>query len=216
MPQRDWREQWEAWRGALSARGAVIQDLMIGPVAREEQLVATETRLGRALPSSLRNVLLEVSAQVRFKWYLGSGPSEPRPLRNLSRGGELEWNWDTLDRYRTEDDDLQDDTAMYGEDGAILLTQTVVFQEVGNGDCLAVDFRTGAVVYLNHEGGPDHGAMLAPTFADFVNAYSAIGCSGPDWEVLEAVRSEGGLDPTAPVAQQWRAWVGLPPVDRAV
>jgi hypothetical protein len=75
---------------------------------------------------------------------------------------------------------------------------------------LAGDLRSGAGVYLDHEGGPDHGVVLAPSFAEFVTSYSAIGCSGSDWCVIEAVHADGRIDPEAPYAQQWRACLGLP------
>ncbi|CAN5549072.1 hypothetical protein BH09GEM1_BH09GEM1_09610 [soil metagenome] len=210
MATRDWLGTWETWRSALNAHGAVIQAFVVEPPAQHEDVAAAEKRLGRPLPSSLRDVLLTFSAHVWFKWYWKHGPTEPRALRNLSRHGELEWNCATLQRYRADNDDPTDEIFMYGEEGAVLYRETVVFQEVANGDALAVDFRTGAVVYLDHEGGPDHGVVLAPSFASFVTSYSEIGCSGSDWDVLAPVHVDGRLDPQAPFAQQWRACLGLP------
>jgi hypothetical protein len=184
--------------------------LEIAPPAREEDILAAEARLGRPLPSSLRHVLLTFSAHVWMKWYWTGGPAEPRPLKNLSRHGELEWNCATLLRYRSDDEDPTDDVFMYGEEGAALYRETVVFQEVGNGDALAVDFRSGQVVYLDHEGGAGQGVVLAPSFETFVTSYSDIGCSGADWDVLAPVYANGRLDPQTPYAQEWRAYLGLP------
>jgi hypothetical protein len=206
---QEWPKVWAEWREVLNSRGAVVQALEIAPPALETEVRATERRLGRPIPSALRDALLGFSAHVHFMWYLDDGPAEPRALKNLSRFGELEWSCATLERYRTEHDDLSADIEMYGQEGATLLTETIVFQVVANGDALAVDCRSGAVVYLDHEGGPGNGVVLAPSFSDFVNRYSAIGCSGPDWDVLEPICDSRGIDPETRFAQQWRAWVGF-------
>jgi hypothetical protein len=134
MSTQEWPKVWKTWRDALSAHGATIQALEIAPPAREEDVIAAEARIGRPLPGSLRDVLLGFSAHVRCKWYWDDGPAEPRPLKDLSRHGELEWNCATLQRYRSDTEDLTDDIEMYGEEGAVLYRETVVFQEVPNGD----------------------------------------------------------------------------------
>jgi hypothetical protein len=210
MPERHWLETWKTWMAALHAHGAVIQAFEIGPPAPEADVIAAEARTGRPIPASLREVLLTFSGRVRIKWYLDDGPSEPKALNRLSKFGELEWNVATLTRYRSDTDDAADDIFMYGEPMAALLREAIAFQEVPNGDAFMVDCRTGAVVYFDHEGGDDNGVVLERSFADFVTSYSMIGCSGSDWFMLAPIHANGRIDPEAPIAHQWRAWLEIP------
>ena len=215
MARQDWLDAWLTWQELLMGHGAVIQVLRVEPPALAADVRTVESRLGRRLPVSLRRALLGFSREVHFKWYLHDGPAEPRELKDLSRGGELYWNLDTLKRDRREDDDRSDDVFLYGEAGADLLRATVVFQEVGNGDSLAVDCRSDQVVYLDHEGGLANGIVLGSSFAKFVSAYSSVGCAGPDSEQLRAILDDWSINPNTSTAQQWKAWVGLPSGRRA-
>jgi hypothetical protein len=216
MPEHEWIGIWNTWIAALRARGAVIQAFEIGPPAMESDVAAAEVRIGRPIPASLRQVLLTFSGHVRIKWYLDDGPSEPRALRNLSKFGELEWDVATLKRYRSDADDAADDIFMYGEPVTALLREAIAFQEVPNGDAFVLDCRTGAVAYFDHEGGDDNGVILERSFADFVSSYSRVGCSGSDWFILAPVHAHGRIDPEAPYAQEWRAWLGIPSTPSAI
>ena len=215
MADNDWLDLWTTWHDMLLSHGAVVQALRVEPPALARDVRAVEVGFGRRLPASLRSVLLTFSREVHFKWFLHDGPAEPRQLKDLSRFGELHWSLDSLKRLRSDDEDAQDDIDMYGETGAQLLRHTVIFQQVANGDALAVDWRSGEVVYLDHEGGLANGIVLGASFAKFVSAYSAVGCAGPDSEQLRAILDEWSINPRTPMAESWRAWIGLPSRHRA-
>jgi hypothetical protein len=216
MSESSWLDELISWHDLLIGHGAIIQSLEIEPPATMDEMRSAEARVGRPLPRSLRRVLFSFGRRVRFKWFLEEGPSEPRELKDLSRFGELHWDVVSLKRYRSDGEDWRDDLLTYGESGAQLMRESIVFQEVGNGDALAVDCRSGEVVYLDHEGGPAHGIVLASSFAKFVDAYTAIGCAGPDSDQLLAVLDEWSINPRSEGAQRWRAWVGMPPYRGAI
>lgn len=89
----------------------------------------------------------------------------------------------------------------------------LAFQDVGNGDMLALDLRVvdSPVVYLSHEGDDFHGTILAHNFLDFVDRWSLLGFVGAeDWQLEKFVNSPSdGLDPNGDNAKMWREWFGL-------
>lgn len=62
----------------------------------------------------------------------------------------------------------------------------LVFQELDNGDLLAIDLEKesyGKVVYLSHDGSDLHGYVMAISFAEFLEEYTKLGCiGGKDWQ----------------------------------
>ncbi len=57
----------------------------------------------------------------------------------------------------------------------------LVFQELDNGDLLAIDLEKesyGKVVYLSHDGSDLHGYVMANSFAEFLEEYTKLGCVG--------------------------------------
>lgn len=62
------------------------------------------------------------------------------------------------------------------------------FYDVGNGDYLAFDLaeaQHGSVVYLSHDDGQGHGYVLAADFADLLERWVPIACTGgEDWQWL--------------------------------
>ncbi len=86
----------------------------------------------------------------------------------------------------------------------------LAFQEVGNGDLIAVDLhpeQAGKIVYLSHDDGEGHGLVLAASFRDFIERWVQLACTGgEDWQWLPFI-NEGieGLDPAGVNAGVWRA-----------
>ncbi len=86
------------------------------------------------------------------------------------------------------------------------------FQEVGNGDLLAIDLSNdayGRIVYLSHEDGEGHGYVLAHNFGDLLERWIPLGCpGGEDWQWMPFVSSPtSGIDPECDNAKLWKSLV---------
>ncbi|RZJ57285.1 MAG: SMI1/KNR4 family protein [Hymenobacter sp.] len=91
----------------------------------------------------------------------------------------------------------------------------LVFQEVRNGDYLAIDLNIisyGKIIYLSHDDGGGHGYVMADSFTELLSKWSVLGCVGAeDWQWLPFCEDKySGIDPNCENAQLWKQTLGLP------
>jgi len=194
----------------LAEDGYDTRELIFDPPATEPELRALEVNLGHPLPSSLRGVLGFVSRRVEFRWFAPAGNAYPTPLhQNFS--GDLHWSLALLRQFKT-DKDQWIETVFNNPDDKYdrVWHNKLAFHEVGNGDYLALDLAPsthGQVVYLSHDDGEGHGYVMADSFADLLDRWVPLACTGAeDWQWLPFTNGESTrIDPECVSANQWRS-----------
>ena len=89
------------------------------------------------------------------------------------------------------------------------------FMTVGNGDIIAFDVSADAddppVVYLSHDDGDGHGAVLGKSFEDFAfNLVRAGACGNEDWQLLAFMKDKkSGIDAECENAVKFRDIIGF-------
>ncbi len=193
--------------GRLAAQGYEARELVFDPPASETDIRRVEAELGLPLPSALRDVLTTVSRHVEFGWSAPGGLEFPPPFAG-NFGGDLCWcsglvlqceekrrGW--IKACFADPEDAYDS----------VWHDKLAFQDVGNGDLLAIDLRPrhlGQVVYLSHDDGEGHGTVMAPSFRDLIERWVPLACTGSeDWQWLPFLGAQG-IDPAGDNGQAWR------------
>ena len=194
----------------LGAQGYSVEELVFGPAASDAEILRLEEELGLSLPSSLRAVLATISGHLDFAWFALEELQFAAPFES-NFSGALQWSLNGLrsceaSRQMWISTCFPDVTNDYDR----VWHDKLAFQEVGNGDLIAVDLRReceGKIVYLSHDQGEGHGLVLAPSFEDFVERSVALACTGgEDWQWLPfTARRVEGLDSSGDNARSWRA-----------
>ena len=214
MDGKQLEHQLHAILKTLTAQGYDTRELVFAPPATESDVRAVERELGNPIPASFRRVLTEVSGHVEFRWYAPDGLSFPMPFKS-NFCGNLHWSLDLLRDFETGrkgwiDVCFPDANNAYDR----VWHDKLAFQEVGNGDLIAIDLRpdqAGKVVYLSHDDGEGHGRVLAPSFEDLMARWVPLACTGgEDWQWLPFLSEDSaGLDPTGDNARAWRMLLNL-------
>ncbi len=207
------QQRFEAALQACAALRGDCRPLVVAPPVSIGQVEAIEQQLGQRLPSSFRTVLTTFSAHVEVTWFLPNDLEVPDLFRGVFSGDcrldinrliELEdgrHGW--VEHCFPNPDDPYDR----------IWHNKFAFQDVGNGDMLAIDLAVddGPVLYLSHEGDDFHGSLLAHNFIDFIERWSMIGFVGAEeWQLEKFVSSHtSGLEPHGEPARLWRQWFGL-------
>jgi len=83
---------------------------------------------------------------------------------------------------------------------------------LGDGEFVAIDRGSPSgesVVYLHPHLDVAHGTEIAPTFGEFMDRYTQLGCPGPDRERLMPFITSGiGIDLDGGPAQRWLEFLG--------
>ncbi|WP_400164580.1 SMI1/KNR4 family protein [Brevibacillus sp. TJ4] len=218
QPWENWVYRWEKMIEAISRVGGETKNVLIAPPASLPQVEQIEKTLGVALPPSFRKTVLESSARVAFSWYV---PDENEWVQSLpgawneAQWGNCSWDLDRLVELNRDKDSWIEQVFPNPEDPYDKVWHNkLAFHDVGNGDYLAFDLAHGPdcpVVYLSHDDGEGHGAILGNDFVDFMDRWTRIGCPGTeDWKMLPFVSSaSSGIDPDCENAVKWREWLQL-------
>jgi hypothetical protein len=209
-----WLARWRAAVEACERLGGETAQVICSPPATSEQITEVEQELELTLPSSLRSVLQGFASRVEVYWALPDDADPPGELGTIF-AGNCSWNLhdlvamnashrEVVRRYFTDDSDKYQR----------LWRNTLVFQEVQNGDRLVVDLKTpdcAPVIYLSPFRGPGSGYTLGEDFADFIDGWTQLGCPGPEiWQMLPFISSpSSGVEPYGKNAQLWRDWLGV-------
>lgn len=160
-------------------------------------------------PPKVREGLSEVfggiSARLSCTWDLEQ-PDKARPLQDkVGFCGDVDLRLNAVYAVDASDFAVKDDVW----DNKLSLIDT------GSGDMIAMDLTpkfAGQVVYLSHDlDRASHGKVIAPTFAEFVRRWVALGCFALDGGAFRHFCSPSHryLDAGSPFGRKWLAAVGV-------
>lgn len=216
IPLQEWADRWRAALAASQAHGQHDDSawgagrVLIGPPASPDEIAAVERSCHLPLPEDLRRLFV-AARSVEAVWHFADDVEPPHQFRQIF-AGDCTWS---LDRVAAEVEDYLEWVSVAFPDGddpySAVWHGKFPLLHVGNDDRIALD-DAGRVVYLSHDDGEGHGYVLGQNVFDFLDAWTRVGCPGPeDWQWLPFVASSGeGLDPDAEPGVAWRAWFGIP------
>lgn len=185
-----------------------------GEPLTDAQLASLVEQFGGPLPAELRQLFEQLGSRGGYWWDARDRVSLPADLRAANQGG-FEWYFDegsVADDSRAEwaraFEDLDDEALKEFWDEAFGVLC------VPNGDVWVIDKSAqgrGRVIYLDHEGGDDHGCLLGPDIVTVMNNWTRIGCVGPEfWNLEPFLDREKGIDGFGKAALEFRKALGLP------
>jgi hypothetical protein len=208
------KEKLESFLKVIETLGGNTKPLVFTSVASEAEVLDIEQKLGFRLPAEFRDTLLTVSSHCEFRWFLPDEFELPPVLRQLF-SGELHWSIELLWQFNEAREGWIREVFSNPEDEYDKVWYNkFVFQEVGNGDLIAIDLLPesyGKVVYLSHDDGEGHGYVMANSFKALLTDWVELGCvGGEDWQWLPFCENKlAGIDPNSENALLWKQIIKL-------
>lgn len=196
MNDSNWIKKWDKTLHAVSQLGGEIEPCVIQDKATKEELLRVEQVLGYPIPMSFKTVLETFSSEVSMRWFFHSDYELDGDLSGIF-SGVCYWSLHELLKINEEKNEwvrmcFSDEKDTYNR----VWHNKLAFQEVGNGDFIAIDLTADAyesVVYLSHDGDTSNGMVLGHDFTDYVTRISEIGCCGPeDWQLMPFIPNPNG------------------------
>lgn len=212
----EFKRRIDAISEAIRSLGGEVQELVIRPPATEQEIERVEHQLGRSLPSSFKQALLHIAGEFSFCWFMPEDHKFPEPYHNIF-SGRIHWNLQQLPQIDEGKSECIKQVFPNPEDEYDKVWHDkLAFMEVGNGDYVAFDVKSGddpPVVYLSHADGQGHGYILAHHFMELLEKGSRIAFVGTeDWQWLTFTESkDSGINVQSTAAAQWRKLIGLNP-----
>lgn len=181
-------KNWKSFEEAVKNLGGEVHSFVVEEPALEKEVLALENNLGFALPSSLKDVMLNFSGKVEFSWCLPDAHEFNDELSAIYSGNR-HWSVEWIEKHNAAKDEwiekiFSDESDPYDA----VWHNKLAFHEVGNGDYLAIDLKAPdnqSIIYLSHNNGKGHGKEIAKDFKEFVILTSQLGCVGSeDWQWL--------------------------------
>ena len=213
-PCANWIVRWQAAHDACQRKGGEAAELVIAPPASSEEVNEIERGIGHVLPSSFRQVLINLAASVQMQWLLPENIQIPEPYRQFF-AGECSWELSQMVQLAVGYQLWLDMPYNVGDpNDDPLWHDKLAFIEVGNGDIIAFDLKfmpDPPVVFLSHDDGEAHGVRLGDNFIDFMDRHTLLGCPGyEDVQMMPFLPdATSGLDAYGENARKWREWFGL-------
>jgi hypothetical protein len=214
LSRSELRNQLESQLRLLSAGNYDVRPLIFEPPASQFEVAKLETDLKVALPSSMRAALTDISRHVEFRWFASEENSFPDPF-DSNFSGALHWSLDLLRKFQIDKEGWIKDVFPNPDDPYDRVWHSkLAFQEVGNGDYLAIGLDQpayGKIVYLSHDDGRGHGQIIADSFEDLLHRWVPLACTGAeDWQWLPFTSEDDPrIDPDSTNAARWRSLLGL-------
>jgi len=205
---------WKLFAEAIDKISGEVQALSFEPPATEKEVVIIQDQLGFEVPNSLKEVLIDFSRKVEFRWFMPKDYALEGELSQIF-SGELHWSLEWLVQFNENKNDWRDKVFPNKEEPYdAVWHDKLAFHEVGNGDYLAIDLSLPGqepVVYLSHDNGAGHGLEMAPNFKDFIFSSSRLGCVGAeDWQWLPfVVEGTRYINPDCENAKKFRDALGV-------
>ncbi len=179
--------------------------------AASKEVEKAEAELGCILPEQLRNFFLDFSGYLYIFSNLPDELELPEGLEEVFSASFL-ISLDEVVNAETCRKDWADncfsdvnneyDRVWHGKLGIMT---------VANGDIIALDVEkeNPPVVYLSHDDGEGHGAVLGTDFFSYLNAIAEVGfCGNEDWQMLPFMDDmTSGINPDCENAKNYRACV---------
>ena len=194
--------------------GGESRKLIYEKPASENDLTIIENELGFKIPNDFRNVLLNESSHLEFKWFLPDNFELPDALNEIFCG-EIHWGTKFLvDFNKSKDDWIKECFPDPNNEYDKVWHKKFVFQEVGNGDYLSIDISDenyGRIIYLSHDDGEGHGFIMANSFTELLKDWLNLGCpGGEDWQWIPFTKDKfSGIDSESENAIQWKKLIGI-------
>ncbi|WP_372392049.1 hypothetical protein ACCQ05_18555 [Xanthomonas sp. NCPPB 3582] len=223
-----WQAQWRWMEAIARKRHWQVTPLLIAPPATERQLLALEERHRLSVPTQLRRVLRELSADVTFGWHIPSHlhAMEQQDMPSMSVNRDAVWSLTHIDTmalpiFLEWKRDLASRDLSEAPNRPEMWENQFAFYNLINGDWLTID--TGhpdptrqPVRYFSHELEMLHGLALAPDFFTFIDQMSALGLAGTEWAswMRFGKRQDEDrfyLDASSDGAKTWLAWLQRDP-----
>lgn len=195
----------------FSSLGYDARELVFEPPAELDEVQSLERELGFQLPPSFRDTLLTISGHVQFRWFAPSDLEFPKPFKS-NFSGELHWSIEFTKSFNKAKNDWVKKVFPNPSDPYDSVWHNkLAFQEVGNGDYLAIDLALSTyeqIVYLSHDDGEGHGYVLAEDFRELLKRWVPLACpGGEDWQWLPFTNDR--TTPIDPVCENAKAWRDL-------
>jgi len=207
-------KNWKQFAERIKQLGGSVQAFAIEEPATQDEITYVEKQLGLDLPTSLKEVLLEFSKKVEFRWFMADEFELGSPFSEIF-SGDRHWSLEWLILFNNAKDNWKNEVFPNKDDSYdVIWHNKLAFHEVGNGDYLAIDLSEPdkePIVYLSHDDGEGHGVELARNFKDFLFLTSRIGCvGGEDWQWLPFIENgKQYLNPDSQNAAKFREALGL-------
>lgn len=208
------KEQLSFFLQRIHKLGGDARPLIFEPPANFDDVYEIEQKLKFKIPDDFKKVLLTLSSHFELKWFLPKNFQLPAELKGIFRG-ELHWGTDFILQFnQSKDEWVKDVFPNPDNEYDKVWHNKFVFQEVGNGDYLAIDLTPssyGKIIYLSHDDGDGHGYVMANTFTELLHNWTPLGCiGGEDWQWLPFCESEtSGIDSNSDNAKLWRKTIGV-------
>lgn len=211
MLGQEWPSRWKQAIEAAERKGADSVRLQIGPPATLAEVVAAEEAMRCPIPEEFRRTLLEFAGEMDFFWFLSNKVQSPGLLNGIFNGS-CAWNlrelvaWTKDVRWVAEE--------VFGKDSPAraVWQNKFPFQSIGNGEYIAINTAPGEdpyVVYLLREWDDGRSYLLGPSFLEFMDRWTQIGCPTDDIWARFIDPPEAGLNLAHPHVCQWREWFGM-------
>ena len=207
-PYVEWVARWTQTLGVCHFYGCEIEPLRLEFPAKERHLARHEKKRKMQLPDPLRSFFLNVGKGVHFSWRNPDWALEFSDHQRLENpGGRLHLRLKDVTPVTRLDGW---DPEALGEDAdevRAFLENAIAFMAVGNGDHLVIDMRDDRVKYLSHDDPDAMGVVLGPDFDAFMDAWSRLGCVGPEIWQLRPFLGPEGLDPESVNGRTFQKWL---------
>lgn len=178
------------------------------------QFELISTVFGGVIPLEIRRLLEEVGTKGFYSWNLPKTFVMPQEFEE-SCWGCLEWYFDegiaaNENRRGLTESVFPDPQSEYDKPWHT----SIGILAAANGDIWAMDTNPdtyGRIIYLDHEGGEEHGAVLGPDMATVMDNWTRLGCVGPEyWTLRPFLHPTHGIDGFGDAARRFRKVLLLP------
>lgn len=208
------KEKFQEILTAITLIGGETKEVIFEEPSSEDELFKIEEILKHRIPEEFRQVLLNKSSHCELSWFLSDDFALPEEFKEIF-SGNIHWGTKFILLFNKSKDDWIKEVFPNPEDDYDKVWHNkFVFQEVGNGDYLAIDLnknKYGKIIYLSHDDGEGHGCIIANNFNDLVNNWIKIGFVGAeDWQWLPFVENkQSGILPESKIAIKWKKLIRL-------
>jgi hypothetical protein len=184
-------KSWQEIAANAASANLLVHALDVGEKLTNKEIKEREKSLNYTLPPSYKNFLINVGGHVSF-YYSFSDTTMPDEFRDIFSGGL------NLDIALLESANEIYDESLKGK---------LIFSHSGNEDLYLFDMEYPGedkpVLYWEHEGGLT--TLLAHSFAEYLEAMTALKCIGDEiWQFKYFIDNDG-INPNSVIAKKWQA-----------